>query len=44
VLGAMFDDGFCHACEREATLVEEPVLTVVRGGLGARAALTPQLS
>lgn len=30
VLGAVFDDGFCHACEQAATLVEQPILTVVQ--------------
>jgi hypothetical protein len=34
VLGAIFDDGFCHRCEREASLAEEPVLTVIAGGAG----------
>lgn len=30
-LGAVFDDGYCHRCERPASLEEQVVLTVVEG-------------
>lgn len=31
-LGAVFDDGFCHACEAPASLAERPLPTLVEGG------------
>lgn len=31
-LGTVFDDGYCHTCEREAALRERVILRVVEGG------------